>query len=276
MADAEGEAGGDEVAAAPVRQSRRISILESKSDPPLTGAFDTVTRTRTLLRCDYVRRCLSLKMARSPRTVALMHVLSRVVLRQCRGVAAYPVGRCCCAMRLPVTVTPCCAHDACCCPSLTEGQLAKARRLYDKYDTDGSNDIDKSELANILRELNLRLTTEMFDKFVWSYWNATDVDVRCAAEAEVLPPPGSDAVMALPRSLCTRCALGVVCASTACDRCSVVRSRSRSSCCCTARWCCHRTCMARTWSACGFQGAGRLLCMPYRPGGVACVRIQVP
>lgn len=67
-------------------------------------------------------------------------------------------------------------------------QTQKARKLYEKYDTDGSNDIDKSELSNILKDLNLRLTTEMFDKFVWSYWNATDVDVRCVSRAWRLGP----------------------------------------------------------------------------------------
>jgi len=65
-----------------------------------------------------------------------------------------------------------------CIAFVSVAQVQKARACYEKADTDGSNDIDKAELATIFKSLNLRLTPDMFDDLVWKYWKETDVDVR--------------------------------------------------------------------------------------------------
>jgi len=57
-------------------------------------------------------------------------------------------------------------------------QVAKAKKLFHKHDKDGSGEIDKAELAGMFKELNLRLTSEMFDELVLSYWTVADSDVR--------------------------------------------------------------------------------------------------
>ena len=56
--------------------------------------------------------------------------------------------------------------------------LADAKKMYTKYDADGTNDIDKSELVAMLKELNLRLDQEMYEKLVDVYWKEADEDVR--------------------------------------------------------------------------------------------------
>lgn len=53
---------------------------------------------------------------------------------------------------------------------LSEGQVARARELFTKYDADGSGQVDKAELRALLGELNLRLDDDLFSRYVDRYW----------------------------------------------------------------------------------------------------------
>lgn len=60
---------------------------------------------------------------------------------------------------------------------LNERQEGRARDMFAKYDKDGSDNIDKEELRELLKELNLRLSEDLYDKYVDRYWKEADEDV---------------------------------------------------------------------------------------------------
>ena len=60
---------------------------------------------------------------------------------------------------------------------LNAKEVAKAKELFSKYDVDNSDSVSKDELRNLLRELNLRLDDERYERYVERYWKEADTDV---------------------------------------------------------------------------------------------------
>lgn len=55
--------------------------------------------------------------------------------------------------------------------------------MFDKHDTNHTGDMDCTELESLLTELNLRLNDELYARYVSSYWDKADDDVRYACNA---------------------------------------------------------------------------------------------
>lgn len=55
--------------------------------------------------------------------------------------------------------------------------------MFDKHDTNHTGDMDCTELESLLTELNLRLNDELYARYVSSYWDKADDDVRYACDA---------------------------------------------------------------------------------------------
>lgn len=61
---------------------------------------------------------------------------------------------------------------------LTHDSLFQAREVFHKYDVDKSGEIDKTELPALLRELNLRLSPELYAKYCDKFMKEADLDNR--------------------------------------------------------------------------------------------------